>query len=329
MSIPVINNFGIVGFKAELDRGGDAVYSSDGKTTFTIADTKSNFSYIRDDVSINDAGTVAFIASQNRQNPQTLGVYTSDGKSLKTIITTPTTDENGMGFRANSFEEISINNAGIVGIIESISSRAEVVFTSDGSNTKQISDTSTPLYRGLQISDRGNVVFSYDVLGIYTGDIKTSTPIATASGFTDGKIDFVSSPSLNNTDTFTYVRGSADTAKNEAIESKVQLKKGNITTTVADTKGDFNSFGTTSVNDRGTVAFIANLDAGGKGIFTGNNPKTDKVIATGDSLFGYTVVDLDFASEGLNNFGQITFVAKLANNTQVIVRANPRRNLRG
>ncbi len=103
-------------------------------------------------------------------------------------------------------------------------------------------------------------------------------------------------------------------------------KKGNTITTVADTSGDFKNFGTTSINDRGTVAFIANLDAGGEGIFTGNNPKTDKVIATGDSLFGYTVVDLDFASEGLNNSGQITFVAKLANNTQVVVRANPRRN---
>ena len=78
---------------------------------------------------------------------------------MKTIITTSTTDENWLVFRANSFEEVSINNAGIV-VIETISSRAQVVFTGDGSNTLQISGAS-PLFSGLQISDRGNVVFSY------------------------------------------------------------------------------------------------------------------------------------------------------------------------
>jgi hypothetical protein len=329
LGIPVINNLGIVGFKAQLDEGGDSLFSSDGNTTTTIADTSSNFSFMGDDVSINDVGTIAFIAGQNRQNPQTVGVYTSDGKTLKTIITTPTTDDNGVGFRANSFEEVSINNTGIVALIESISSRAQVVLIGDGSNTKQISGSASPLLSGLQISDRGNVVFSYYILGIYTGDLNTSPPIATASGFSDGKVDFVTRPSLNNSDTFAYVSGSGNTAKNEVTQSKVLTKKGNTTTTVADTSGDFKSFGTTSINDRRTVAFIANLDAGGEGIFTGNNPKTDKVIATGDSLFGYTVVDLDFASEGLNNSNQITFVATLANNTQVVVRANPRRNSRG
>ncbi len=84
---------------------------------------------------------------------------------MKTIITTPTTDENRVGFRANSFEEVSINNAGIV-VIETISSRAQVVFTGDGSNTLQISGSASPLFSGLQISDRGNVVFSYYILGI-------------------------------------------------------------------------------------------------------------------------------------------------------------------
>lgn len=83
---------------------------------------------------------------------------------MKTIITTPTTDENWVGFKANSFEEVSINNAGIV-VIETISSRAQAVFTGYGSNTQQISGAS-PLFSGLQISDRGNVVFSYYIRGM-------------------------------------------------------------------------------------------------------------------------------------------------------------------
>lgn len=69
LSIPIINSFGIVGFKSQLDEGGESLFSSDGNTTTTIADTSSNFSFIRDDASINETGTITFIASQNRQNP--------------------------------------------------------------------------------------------------------------------------------------------------------------------------------------------------------------------------------------------------------------------
>ncbi len=322
LGVPVINNLGIVGFTAGLNRGGKGVFSSNGNTTTTIADTNSNFKYLGDDISINDTGTVAFMGSQNQPNPQSVGVYTSNGRTLKPIITTPTTDENGVGFRANSFEEVSINNAGTVALIETISSRVQVVLTSDGSNTKKISASDPPRKSGVQINDVGTVVYSYDIFGIYTGDSSTTPPIATASGFSDGKVNFVASPSLNNTGAFAYVSGVADEAKNSIIESKVLLKRGDKIITVADTNADFSSFGNTSINDRGKVAFIANLDAGGEGIYTGNNLKTNKVIATGDSLFGSTVVDLDFSPEGLNNLGQITFVAKLANNTQVVARTN-------
>lgn len=104
LGIPIINNLVIIGFTAELDGGGKGVFSSNGNTTITIADTNSNFKYLGDDTSINDAGTMAFIGSQNQPNPQSVGVYTSNGRTLKPIITTPTTDENGVGFRANSFE---------------------------------------------------------------------------------------------------------------------------------------------------------------------------------------------------------------------------------
>ncbi len=40
------------------------------------------------------------------------------------------------------------------------------------------------------------------------------------------------------------------------------------------------------------VVFLADLDDGGKGIFTGPDPISDKVIAIGDPLFGSTVTQL-------------------------------------
>lgn len=53
-------------------------------------------------------------------------------------------------------------------------------------------------------------------------------------------------------------------------------------------------------------------DAETFGIYTGPDRVADKVIATGDSLFGSTVTDLAFDRDGMNNKGQIAFTAHLA-----------------
>lgn len=54
------------------------------------------------------------------------------------------------------------------------------------------------------------------------------------------------------------------------------------------------------------------------------NPVTDKVIATGDLLFGSTVTSLfAFSNDFLNNSGQIVFHAQLADGFIVIARAEP------
>lgn len=50
-----------------------------------------------------------------------------------------------------------------------------------------------------------------------------------------------------------------------------------MTTLIADNTGPFRTFGSglPAINDAGTVAFLASLDEGGSGIFTGPNPVTD------------------------------------------------------
>jgi len=107
--------------------------------------------------------------------------------------------------------------------------------------------------------------------------------------------------------------------------------------TVADSSGPFASFSqTVSINDAGTVLFAATLDNGLRGLFTGPNPVSDKVIATGDSLFGSTVLSLQsplssssflplplFLSEGLNDRGQIAFAVELTDGRRLLARANP------
>jgi hypothetical protein len=70
------------------------------------------------------------------------------------------------------------------------------------------------------------------------------------------------------------------------------------------------------------VAFLGYPDAGGQGIFTGPDPVADKVIRTGDPLFGSTVTAVNF-EHGLNDAGQIVFLAELADGTRGVFRADP------
>ncbi len=99
---------------------------------------------------------------------------------------------------------------------------------------------------------------------------------------------------------------------------------GGATTTIADTNGPFRAFFSSSINNSGTVAFDAALvPIASRGIFTGPDPVADRVIGTGDLLFGSTVRSLALGSEGLNDNGQLTFFASLADGRRVVVRADP------
>ena len=56
-------------------------------------------------------------------------------------------------------------------------------------------------------------------------------------------------------------------------------------TKIADCSGVFTNFGGgTSINAQGTVAFLANLDAGGQGIFTGKGGPITTIVDTSQAL---------------------------------------------
>jgi hypothetical protein len=93
---------------------------------------------------------------------------------------------------------------------------------------------------------------------------------------------------------------------------------GGVLDTVATLDGPFSGFGQTpALNNDGDVAFLADLDAGGRGIFIGPDPVLDKVIRTGDPLFGSTVTDLG-VYRGLNDDDRLAFAYLLANGVQGI-----------
>lgn len=82
---------------------------------------------------------------------------------------------------------------------------------------------------------------------------------------------------------------------------------------IADNTGPFADFSGLSVNDDGDLAFLAEFDGGGSGIYTGGDPIADKVLQVGDVIDGRTVVDLGLRSgDAVNNDGDIVFDALLS-----------------
>lgn len=75
---------------------------------------------------------------------------------------------------------------------------------------------------------------------------------------------------------------------------------------LANTSGAYASFGKVEINDSGLVAFVANLDGGGYGIFTGPDPVAHKVVAIGDivgpALFSWLKMG------ELNNAGELSML---------------------
>ena len=91
---------------------------------------------------------------------------------------------------------------------------------------------------------------------------------------------------------------------------------------VADGAGAYDVLAHPRINASGMVAFEATLDlGGGAGIFTGPDPIGDKVIQSGDALFGSTVTEVELAD--LDDAGRVAFEAHLADARFVVGRADP------
>jgi hypothetical protein len=156
--------------------------------------------------------------------------------------------------------------------------------------------------------DNGNEgIFASSGGAITTIAAETSGPFSCLVGF----------PLINNRGTVAF-RAPLDTGSCGVVTSR-----NGVVTTIADTNGSFSSVSPYGINEEGTVALFAQLDAGGAGIFTSSGAVTNKVITIGDALFGSPVTSLSGITNGLNNSGQLSFYAALADGTEGIFRADP------
>lgn len=296
---PSINNAGTVAFTADVSWGGTGIFTGSGGPLTTIAPGISPPSLFVG-TSINNAGTVAFTATPSSG---VRGVYSGNGGNLTTIYQGLAS---GTGAAINNNNTVAFNTSddGI---------NPNIFISKDGSVTP-VGIGGDPF-----INDNGTVVFLRarqvgNPFVIYTYKDGQLTPIVDVSSQFLGFSVF---PVINNRGTVAF-----EGTLNTGVRGIFTSFNGTINT-IVDSSGPYSSFNFHSINNRDDIAFSAVLDTGVRGIFIGPNPVTDKVIEVGDPLFGSTVADLSFYREGLNDRGQLVFLATLANGKQVIAVASP------
>ena len=149
---PVINTTGTVAFKGMMDDNTRGVYSIAGGTTTTIADSSGTFNTFGDFVSLNDTGTVAFLA--NLDNSGGSGIYTGSGGTMTTIAQTG-------GEFSGLTTSPSMNDSGTVAFLANLTAGGSGIFTGSGGATTMIADTSGS-FSGLGapiINNSGSVFF--------------------------------------------------------------------------------------------------------------------------------------------------------------------------
>jgi hypothetical protein len=273
-NFPSMNDLGEVSFAANLRPGSDqAILRGNGKKLTTIATTAKEFNFFGFDTSVNDSGEVAFKAELDPEFDFVEGLFSGSGKRITTHYLNST--------------DVSL----------------------DGAPARFGGNDSRP-----SINESGDIAFDESIQpnfdpGIFVGQEGVFRTIAAPA--TDGSRSF-QEPTLNDGGTAAFETSFFD--ENDQFVTAIVTGNGGPLTTVADTNGPFGSFGfrPPSINNDGEVAFLATLDDfQTTGIFTGPDAVEDEVISTGDELDGAIVSNLSFCEEGLNNSGELTFIATL------------------
>ena len=321
-----INELGEVAFVAE-PLGQSGIFVGDGGVVSTIVDPAEGFDSISF-LDINSTGTVVF------NDVNTTAIYTTNGG-----VVTPLINEGSsfgqIGFTIGGVEPLAapvINEAGAVAFSASNSdSDREGLFVIEGGTVNTIvDDANIDIFR-FALNNNGEVAFA----GIE--DVTTLTADGDAAFFSDGMGSLaafpdplafgsgfatVEGPTLNDAGTVAFdilfLNNMGDPLQGIFTQSS------GGSDLIVDTSGDFLGFERPAINNQGTIVFSGSLDVGPGAIFAGPDPVTDRVIGIGDMLLGSTVTSLNFTQQtGLNNQGQIAFVAEFEDGSVGIFRADP------
>jgi hypothetical protein len=311
-----INNKGTAAVGAAITGGFLSVFTYDQPIAQTFEGRCTSGCFM---TSINDAGTVAFVGSRT---------VTSNGIALYDEPIVFTVDANDVTPLAQGLDlenSVSINNEGNVAFSRQ-SGPYGGVYVAQGKSVNRISNHTGPFAYPV-INNNGTVAFfAYSTEGtsIVTGSGGALT--TNARDKTDAFPAFV----LDSTGTLAFNDKGTVAFISHLKGGKTGIVKadGGRFSTIADNTGAYERFSTVALNNTGKVVFQAYLrgatpDRPETGIYTGADPVANKVIAVGDPLFDSTVAQLALWRDGLNDAGQIAFLATLADGREVIGRTEP------
>ena len=275
---PAINASGQLVYYQGLD---DSFYKADAVTHEKIVTTKlyspsSPFVSLGASPKINDLGDVGFVASRRNGHSEVVR-YTAATQGLTTIAEGDALNPNAMYAEVSGS---SINNAGTIafrGIAHNAHQEIRIgvggnpvyIEGSSGSNIKYFEE---PVIRTAGSSTL-QLTWSYSdgfppngTTHIKKGNTLKQATIAQGQ-LGGGFPELVYRPSINNSGEVAYF-GKSYSTNNEGMFVEI----GGVPTLVADTSGEFSWFyGRPAISNAG-VAFKAEMDSSGHGIFTGPNP---------------------------------------------------------
>ena len=331
-----INDAGQVAFVANLVTGKPAVMVGNGGPLTTVADTSSVFQ------------SIGFADLFNRQRP-THGFPAIDGLGQVSFGAIRTNHVSGVFAGAGGAVSIVDTTAGVIafegdpyssgsGSLTAVEANVlianrlrQAILVGNGGSLTRIADTSQTfavLDADPRINRNGQVAF-HGILqdgreGIFVGNGGAVTTIADTSG---PYASFSDAPAISDEGEVLFQATVKATSDTPEISGLFLSSAGHIKT-VADATGHYVSFGfAPAINAQGQIAFLGTTRFGKVGIFSGTDSKLERVLAIGDDLDDSTVVDLSVLSfrTGLNNSGQIAFVAQLADGRTGVYRGDLKR----
>ena len=323
---PVINDEGQVAFTATLLDGTSVVIlaRNGSRTVVASEDVFRRFG----DLTINDAGQVGFEATL--RTPRGEGIFRAGGGTITTIAGTR---------NAGDFDFVnagpSINEAGLVAFIgERVvdGDFLDGVYVGDGGAVTAVYDVSGPFADFIgnpSLADSGAVAFlavlDTGVSGLFVGSGGEFTTIVDDTGAFVSAFAF-GDPVINELGQVAFRAGTnedPDENFGSTAEGIFLFADGEVTPVLEGGFDEFASFGDPSLNDLGEVAFVVSPTFEQQILVTGPDLVADRVVATGDKLLGRTVVGLQFSQQGLNDAGQLVFVAFFDDGSSGVFLADP------
>lgn len=332
ITTPVINNRGQVCFKADKGTTQYILRAEPGSLTIIDQGTPGQdlALYTR---SINDSGVVAF-SRFGFTDISVAGEYFGDGNSVTTIAEQQLGGPPS-GWSSYFFRKSAINNDGTVVFEGSRNDVGSGIFAYKNGKTSLIvkeTDFAGASLQSLVLNDADNVVFdairqSDGTHGLFNMSVAGGTPVAVVRQQDLGNNVTLGGFSVNNSGRVAF---SAQSSNSPFTAFTATTDGGGITVIAASTADGVSAVaggGTPSINDSGEVAFAGGFIVNGKlqgGLFNGSDPQLDRIIGTGDPLFGSTMAGLlQLDPNALNDFGQVAFIYGLANGTVGIAIATP------